>query len=120
MQYRILADIVVILHAAFIVFVIAGGLLVLRWQRLRWIHIPMVMWAAAVELAGGPCPLTPLENRLRHLAGEAVYRGGFIEHYLWPVIYPEELTREHQILLAGAVLLINFIVYLWLWRRNRE
>jgi hypothetical protein len=120
MPYRILADIVVVSHAAFVVFVVAGGLLVLRWKWLRWIHLPMVLWAAAVELIGWPCPLTPLENRLRHLAGEAGYDGGFIEHYLWPVIYPEAMTREHQIVLAGVVLLINFVVYLWLWRRTRK
>jgi Protein of Unknown function (DUF2784) len=118
-MYRILADITVGLHLLFVVFVIAGGLLVLRWPRLVWVHIPAAVWGALIEFAGWVCPLTPLEQALRNAAGEAGYRGGFIEHYLLPVLYPSGLTRGIQIGLGMTVVLLNVLVYGYLLRRHR-
>lgn len=119
MTAAILADLVVLLHLAFILFVMLGGLLVLRWRRLMWLHLPVVVWGAAIEFVGWICPLTPLENRLRAAAGEAGYSGGFIEHYLIPLIYPAGLTRELQWLLGALVLLVNAAVY-WRVLRGRS
>ncbi len=113
MSTAIVADLLVLLHLAFILFVLFGGLLVLRWRRLLWLHLPVVAWGAAIEFVGWVCPLTPLENRLRAAAGDAGYGGGFIEHYLIPLIYPADLTRELQWLLGAVVLVVNAVVY---WR----
>jgi Protein of Unknown function (DUF2784) len=118
-MYRILADITVGLHLLFVCFVVAGGLLVLRWPRLAWVHIPAAIWGALIEFAGWVCPLTPLEQTLRNAAGEAGYRGGFIEHYLLPVLYPGGLTRGIQIGLGMAVVVLNVLVYGYLFRRHR-
>ena len=116
----VLADLVLLLHFAFIVFVTVGVVLVFRWHRLVWIHIPCVVWGAWIEFQGWICPLTPLENRLRGLGGEAGYSGGFIEHYLVPIIYPSGLTRRTQMLLGIMVLIINVAGYgLMTWRRLR-
>ena len=112
------ADLVVLLHFAFILFVVLGGLLVLRWPKLAWLHLPAAAWGVAIELRGGICPLTPLENALRRAAGEAGYGGGFIEHYLLPIIYPAALTRDIQLLLGLAVLLLNLAVYAWVVRHR--
>jgi len=117
MTAAVLADLVVLLHLAFILFVMLGGLLVLRRRRLMWLHLPVVAWGAAIEFVGWVCPLTPLENHLRAAAGEAGYSGGFVEHYLIPLIYPEGLTRELQWLLGALVLLVNALVY---WRVLRR
>lgn len=117
------ADLVLVAHLAFVVFVAVGGLLALRWPRIAWVHVPVAIWGAAVELGGWICPLTPLENRLRAAGGEAGYPGGFIEHYLLPVVYPSGLTRGHQLALGVAVLVVNLAVYgvvLWRWTRRRE
>ena len=119
MIYGILADIVVLVHAAFVLFAVFGGFLVLRWRRLAWLHIPAVLWAALVEMAGWICPLTPLENLLRHRAGNVIYHSDFIEYYLMPVLYPAALTRELQMALGLAVLFINVSVYVWVWHRRR-
>jgi len=119
MIYGILADIVVLVHAAFALFAGFGGFLVLRWRRLAWLHIPAVLWAALVEMAGWICPLTPLENLLRHRAGKVIYHSDFIEHYLMPVLYPAALTRKLQTALGLAVLFINVSVYVWVWHRRR-
>ena len=105
------ADLVVLLHLGFILFVALGGFLVLRWQRLAWVHVPAVIWGALVEIAGWICPLTPLENSLRKAAGDAAYTGGFIEQYIVPIIYPAAMTREMQIGLGAAVIIINLLVY---------
>jgi hypothetical protein len=109
--YRALADLVVGLHLAFIVFVGLGGLLAL----LRWwvclLHLPATVWGAFIELSGGLCPLTPLENWLRRMAGSAGYPGGFIEHYLLPLVYPASLTHQVQLALGLLVLLANLVVY---------
>lgn len=117
--YRHLADAVVILHFAFVLFVVLGGLLVLRWPRLAWLHLPAAAWGALIELGGWICPLTPLENRFRHRAGESGYAGGFVEHYVLPVLYPPELTRGVQIALGLAVLGVNLAVYGSLLARRR-
>ncbi len=117
MLFALLADAVVVVHAAFVVFAVAGGLLVLRWPRLGWAHLPAAAWAALIEFRGWICPLTPLENRLRRAAGGTGYETGFVEHYLTPVLYPEGLTRSHQVVLGFAVLAINLAVYLLLARR---
>lgn len=105
------ADLVVLIHFAFIVFVIAGGWLVLRHPRVAWLHLPVVAWGAGIELVGWICPLTPLENALRRAAGEAGYAEGFIEHYLLPLIYPAGLTHEIQIGLGLFVLIVNALIY---------
>jgi hypothetical protein len=116
--YGRLADLVVVVHLAFVVFVVAGGILVLRWPRLAWVHLPAAAWGAWIELSGWICPLTPLEVRLRQAGGEAGYAGGFIEHYLEPILYPVGLQRGVQILLAALVIGINALVYLRLVRRR--
>ena len=108
---RLAADAVALLHLAFVLFVVFGGLLVWRWPRLVWLHLPAVGWGAWIEFAGGLCPLTPLENHLRQAVGEAGYAGGFIDHYLWPLLYPAGLTREGQWMLGAGVLVFNIVVY---------
>jgi hypothetical protein len=118
MIYRLLADAVLLLHLAFIVFVILGGLVVLRHPRLAWLHLPTVLWGMLTEYTGWPCPLTPLENTLRQLGGVPPYTGSFIDHYLTSLIYPPGLTREMQIVLGTFVLLVNTVVYWRLWRRR--
>ncbi len=121
MVYRLLADLVVLAHLAFVVFVVAGALLVVRWRRLAWIHIPVAAWGALIEFGGWICPLTPLENWLRQQSGAAGYSGGFVEHYIIPVLYPGHLTRGIQIALGIAVLTLNGGIYGWLlWRRRRR
>ena len=119
MIFRLLAEAVLVLHLAFIAFVVLGGFLVLRFPTLAWIHLPAVAWAATTEFLGIVCPLTPLENHLRALGGEAGYSGGFIEHYLTAWIYPVGLTREIQWLLGIAVIAINLAFYLRLRQRRR-
>jgi len=111
MLYRFLADVVLVTHLAFVAFVVLGGLLALKAPRAALLHLPAAAWGAYVELSGRVCPLTPLENRLRALGGEAGYEGGFIEHYLLPVLYPGGLTRGVQLALAGAVVAVNVVVY---------
>ncbi len=108
---RFLADAVVLVHLAFILFVAAGGLLVLRWPRLAWVHVPAVVWGALIEFAGWICPLTPLENRLRAAAGDAAYAGGFIDRYIMPIVYPDGLTRGMQLALGIAVIAVNLLIY---------
>lgn len=115
------ADAVVLVHFAFIVFVVAGGLLVLRWPWVAWAHLPAAVWGAAIVLIGGICPLTPLENMLRRAAGEAGYEGGFIDYYLLPLIYPVGLTRDVQSVLGLGVVIVNLGVYgIVLMRRRRR
>jgi Protein of Unknown function (DUF2784) len=120
MTHRLLADATVALHFAFIAFVLLGGLVVLRVPRVAWLHLPAVAWVVWLELTGAICPLTPLENALRQRAGQAGYEGGFIEHYLMPVIYPAGLTPQIQTMLGIAVLVLNVVVYALALRRWRS
>jgi len=117
MPYHLLADLVVTLHLLFVLFVLLGGLLALRWPRVAWLHLPAAVWGALIEFAGWICPLTPLEHWLRGLAGEAGYQGGFIEHYLLPVLYPAALTRGVQLVLGTLVVGLNVVVYWYVLRR---
>jgi len=111
MMFRLLADVLVLIHGTFVLFVVLGALLVLRQPRLAWLHLPAAIWGAAIELGGWICPLTPLENALRHRAGQAGYSGGFIEHYFLPLLYPAGLTRETQLLFGGLVAVLNLALY---------
>jgi len=121
MLFRLAADLVVLLHLAFIVFVMLGGILVLKWHWLSMLHLPAVVWGAVIEYRGGICPLTPWENSLRRLAGQQGYAEGFIEHYILPVIYPPGLSRDIQLTLAIIVVAVNLCVYGWvLWRAFRQ
>jgi hypothetical protein len=123
MLYALLADLVLVLHGLFILFVLLGGLIVWRRPRLGWVHLTSVAWAVWVAWAGWICPLTPLENALRRAAGQAGYGGGFIEHYLLALIYPDGLTRSVQIGLGVFVVLLNVAVYTLLvraWRAKRS
>lgn len=115
-----LADLVVIAHGLFIVFVVAGGLLVLRWPRVAWVHLPAAVWGVLIEWLGWICPLTPLENMLRRAAGQAGYSGGFVERYLLPLIYPAGLTPALQLWLGLLVLGVNVAIYALWWRRRRH
>jgi hypothetical protein len=120
MGHAVLADAVLLLHGLFILFVVAGGALVWRWRRLAWLHLPAVAWATWISWAGGVCPLTPLENTLRGAAGQAGYEGGFVQHYLPGLIYPEGFTRELEIGVGVFVTLLNVGVYALLLLRRRR
>jgi hypothetical protein len=117
---RVLADLVLIVHVVFIGFVIFGGLLAVWWRTVMWIHVPTVIWTIMLEFFGWICPLTPLEKILREAAGTTAYDGSFVEHYLVLLLYPPGLTREVQLVLAAAVLLINLVVYGLVWRLRRQ
>jgi hypothetical protein len=117
MIYHALANLVLVAHLAFVLFTVLGGFLVLKWRSLAWLHIPAFLWGAIIEFAGWVCPLTPLENWLREKGGGLVYRTGFIEHYILPLLYPATLTRSLQIFLGFLVLSVNLGLYGWiLWR----
>ena len=111
MLWRTLADLLVVVHLAFVGFVIFGGFLAWRWPRALFAHLPALAWGVWVEVSGQICPLTDLEKHLRHLAGEAGYRGGFLHHYLLPILYPPGLTRSDQWVLAAALLAVNALAY---------
>jgi hypothetical protein len=113
-----LAEALLVAHGAFVLFVVAGGALVLKWPRLAWVHLPAAVWGAAIEFAGFICPLTPLEKAWRHAAGQEGYQGGFIEHYVTAALYPAGLTRPIQLALGVGVLVANGLVYWTLWRRR--
>jgi len=115
-----LADLVVILHFAFVLFVIFGGLLVLRWPRLAYVHLPVALYGALIELVGWICPLTPLEKRLRESAGLQGYQGGFVEHYILQVLYPAGLTRNVQLVLGLIVIGMNLAIYAVMAHRYRH
>lgn len=116
--YHLAADVVVLLHLGFVLFVVLGGLLALRWPRAAWVHLPVAAYGALIELVGWVCPLTPLEGRLREAAGGTGYDGGFVERYLLPVLYPGELTPRVQLVLGLGVILVNLAVYGAVLRRR--
>ena len=119
MLYSLAATTLLALHATFIAFAVFGGLLV-RWRGgWMWLHLPAAAWAAAVVMAGWTCPLTPWEQALRRAAGQEGYTGGFVEHYLLAAIYPDGLTRGMQISLGTGVVLINLLIYAWVWHHMR-
>ena len=120
MIYKLLADTVFLIHLAFVVFVVLGAIAVWWKPKLAWLHLPAVAWGALIEFMGWICPLTPWEQTLRRLAGDEGYHGGFVEHYLWPLLYPEGLTRDIQILLGVLVLAINVTAYALIYRRRRS
>jgi hypothetical protein len=109
--YRVAADGLVLVHALFVLFVVLGGLLVLRWPRVAWLHLPAAVWGALIEFTGCICPLTPLEKSLRNAGGEAGYAGGFIRHYLVPLLYPAGLDRGWQVFLGVLVVVLNLAIY---------
>jgi len=115
----LLADFVLLLHLAFIVFILLGGLAVAKSPRLLWLHLPAALWGVLIELMGWVCPLTPLENWLRRGAGEQGYTETFVEHYILPLVYPAGLTRNIQLVLAIIVVVVNVLVYSWLIRRSK-
>jgi hypothetical protein len=115
-----LAGLVVFVHLAFVVFVVSGAVLASRWPRLAWLHVPAAAWAAYIELTGGICPLTPLENQLRARAGLDFYSGDFVARYLFPVLYPEGLTRGAQVVLGLFVLALNLSLYIFFYTRRRR
>ena len=117
--WKVLADAIVLTHLAFVVFVVVGGFLAWRWPRAALAHLPALAWGLWIELSGAICPLTPLENHLRSLAGEAGYPGGFVEHYLLPVLYPAALTRDTQWVLAALLLVLNIAAYGGVLMRER-
>jgi len=119
LPFGLLADLVVAAHFLFVAFVVLGGLLVLRWPKVAYLHIPAAIWGAAIEFAGWICPLTPLEQSLRRQAGEHAYSAGFIEHYILPVLYPTALTRNIQLLLGFLVIAVNVAIYSYAFRRGR-
>ncbi len=119
-MYALLATLVVLFHFAFILFVILGGLLALRWRRAPWLHLPALAWGGFVEVTGRICPLTPLENHLRRAAGSGDYAGGFIEQYLIPIMYPPGLTSQIQLALAAGLIVINVTIYTLVLRRRRR
>lgn len=117
----ILADVLVIVHLLFVLFVVAGGFLLARWPKLVWLHLPAAAWGAYIEFSGGICPLTPLENRLRVLGGGSAYSGDFVERYVLPILYPGYLTLPLQQVLGGVVVGVNLVAYglaYAAWRRR--
>jgi hypothetical protein len=111
--FRATADLVVLVHVVFVVFVVLGGLLVARWPRLAWVHVPAASWGVFIEFRGWICPLTPLENYLRRRGGSSAYEGEFIQHYILPLLYPASLTPRIQIWLGSLALTVNVALY---WR----
>lgn len=115
-MYPFLANLVLVVHLAFVLFVLFGGLLTLKWWWIAWLHLPAAVWGAVVEFTGWICPLTPLENWLRAQDGETSSSSDFIAQYLLPVLYPGDLTQGIQLLLGTVVVVLNAIIYWWLWR----
>ena len=120
MIFRILADTTVVIHLLFVAFVVCGGVLVLRWRRVAWVHVPAAVWGAWIEFVGWICPLTPLENWLRQQGGGDVYASSFVERYVLPVLYPESLPRDVQWALGALVIVVNGIVYGVVWRSRSK
>ncbi|HEV3239678.1 MAG TPA: DUF2784 domain-containing protein [Casimicrobiaceae bacterium] len=118
MRYRLVADAVLVVHLAFVFFVVLGGLLALRWPKLAWVHVPAAVWGVWVEFSGWICPLTPLEVALRRAAGDAGYAGDFVDHYVLAALYPSDLTRATQLALGLAVVVLNVAIYGVILRRT--
>ena len=118
--YSMAAEGIVVLHLCFILFVFLGALTLFRWPRMIWVHVPAAVWGGLVELFGAPCPLTPLENSLRRAGNAEAYGGGFIDHYIMPIVYPPGLTREAQIVLGVLILVLNFVIYYKFVMRKRK
>jgi hypothetical protein len=114
------ANLVVALHFAFILFAVFGGALALRWHRLALLHVPALAWAGGIMIVGGICPLTPIENSFREAAQRPGYEGGFIDHYIMPLIYPPGLDRGTQLAGAAVLLLFNVMLYRRIWRKRRD
>ena len=119
MPYLFLADLVVLLHTLFVLFVVGGGLLVLRWPKVAWLHLPAAFWGVLIEFGGWFCPLTNLENYWRRQGGGTAYHDSFIQQYLQPLLYPLGLSPERQVRLCLLALSINLIIYGVIWRRRR-
>ncbi len=119
MPYKFFADVVLLIHFTFILFVVFGGFTVLKWRRILYYHIPVALWGAAIEVGGWVCPLTTLEIELRVRAGSGFYTGGFIDYYLIPIVYPPGLTRQVQYYLAAGVIIINAAAYYLVWKKLR-
>jgi hypothetical protein len=117
---RALADLLVLMHLCFVLFVVFGGLFAWRWRWVIGLHLPAAVWGALIEFFSWECPLTPLENELRHKAAQTGYEGGFIEHYLLPILYPAGLGREIQILIGLFVVVSNVLIYWRLLRHSRR
>ncbi|HEX7766387.1 MAG TPA: DUF2784 domain-containing protein [Nitrospira sp.] len=115
----LLADAVLLIHLAFVLFVLFGGLLALKWRSTIWFHLPAVVWGTFIEFSGWICPLTPLENWLRTRSGSDGYEGDFIVHYVVPILYPEALTTDIQLMLGTVVVVVNMAIYGWWWQSKR-
>ena len=120
MPYSLFADLVVLIHLAFVLFAVLGALLVIWWRKVLWLHLPAAGWAAWIEFSGKICPLTPLENWLRMRGGGSGYAGDFVGHYLMPILYPDVLTRRMQIGLGLIVVVINVTIYAIVLSRSRR
>ena len=119
MRYQLYADSIAFIHLLFVLFVMFGSLLLLRWPRVIWLHLPALAWGLIVEFSGAICPLTPLESRLRAMAGETGYTDDFLSRWLLTVLYPEQLTRGLQIALGTSLLVLNLSLYVWIWKKSR-
>ena len=117
---RIAAEGIVVVHLIFILFVILGGLALFKWPWMIWVHVPAAVWGGLVELVGAPCPLTPLENHLRQAGNADAYSGGFIDHYIMPIVYPPGLTRQTQVVLGVLILAVNFAIYFKFFTRKSK
>ena len=120
MPYKFLADLILLIHFTFILFVVFGGFTVLKLRKIIYYHIPAALWGAVIEITGWVCPLTPVEIELRVRAGSGFYTGGFIDHYLTPIVYPPGLSRQLQYYLAAGVIIINATAYYLVWKKLRE
>jgi hypothetical protein len=117
MVYHALSNLVLLVHLVFVLFVVLGGFLVLKWKSLAWIHVPAFLWGAFIEFAGWVCPLTPLETWLREKGGGHGYQTDFIEYYILPLLYPTTLTRSSQMFLGLFVACVNLVLYGWILSR---
>lgn len=115
----LLADVVLVTHLAFVLFVLFGALLVLKWPQILWVHLPAILWGTFVECSGWICPLTPLENWLREQGGGMSYEGDFVGRYLLALLYPDQLTRTRQLVLGIVVITVNLAIYGWIWKQGR-